>query len=85
MSSYFLRFSSSLALSPFLLKIISPSRYLHHGFDPNIILILHPLLGESNYDVWLIAMIISLKAKNKFRSVDGSISMSHVGEPVHQA
>ncbi|MCI44911.1 receptor-like serine/threonine kinase, partial [Trifolium medium] len=53
--------------------------------NPGIVLVSHPLLGESNYSTWRRAMMIALNAKNKFGFVDGSIPPPQIGEPLHQA
>jgi hypothetical protein len=53
--------------------------------NPGIVLVSHPLLGESNYSTWRRAMTIALNAKNKLGFVDGSIPKPQIGDVFHQS
>ncbi|XP_019416363.1 PREDICTED: uncharacterized protein LOC109327648 [Lupinus angustifolius] len=64
--------------------IPTSSYYLHPGESPGSILVLPPLDGN-NYDSWYGSMRRAMISKNKFRFINGSISMPNQNDPNYDA
>ncbi|XP_050255160.1 uncharacterized mitochondrial protein AtMg00810-like [Quercus robur] len=49
--------------------------FLHHGENPGVALVSHPLLGGENYLAWARSVRKFLIAKNKLGFIDGSLTL----------
>ena len=49
--------------------------FLHHGENPGVALVSHPLLGGENYLAWARSIRKFLIAKNKLGFIDGSLTL----------
>jgi len=47
--------------------------FLHNGDSPGAFLVSQPLIGE-NYNTWSRSMTMALRAKNKLKFVDGTLT-----------
>ena len=59
---------------------IHSSYHLHSSNPPGLVLVFDPLDGN-NYNVWYVAMTMSLEAKNKLGFLDGSIVKPNESDP----
>ncbi|XP_020218560.2 uncharacterized protein LOC109801836 [Cajanus cajan] len=58
--------------------------YLRPGENPALVLV-SPLLTESNFHQWERDMVVSLETKNKEKFIDGTLSCPPITDPLHEA
>ncbi|XP_062104190.1 uncharacterized protein LOC133815354 [Humulus lupulus] len=72
--------SSQLPNSKHPLEDPAHPYYLHHGDNPDNILVTQLLTGQDNYPLWSRAMRLAISIKNKIGFLDGSITKPSISD-----